>query len=81
MAELKTKSKMRLNETRILLLGCQILIGFDFRGFFEPGFEKMTPYMQQLELAVVGLMLLGLCALMVPAAHHRIVLHGRNSGW
>ncbi len=79
MAKLKDKIENALNETRILVLGIQILIGFSFRTFFEPGFEKMTPYTQQLQLAGLGLMLVGLGVLLVPAPYHRIVLHGRNT--
>ncbi len=79
MASLKDKIENALNETRILVLGIQILIGFGFRGFFEPGFNRMSPEAQQLQLAALGLMLLGLGVLMIPVPYHRIVLHGRNT--
>ncbi len=79
MATLKDKIENVLNETRILVLGIQILIGFGFRTFFEPGFEKMAPYSQQIQLAALGLMLTGFGVLMIPAPYHRIVLHGRNT--
>ena len=80
MAKLTDKIENVLNETRILVLGIQILIGFGFRSFFEPGYKKMAPYSQQIQLAALGLMLVGLALLMIPAAFHRIVLHGRNTG-
>ncbi len=79
MAKLKDKIENVLNETRILVLGIQILIGFDFRSFFEPGFEKMAPHTQQIQLASLALMLVGLGVLMIPAPYHQIVLHGRNT--
>jgi len=79
LANLTDKIENVLNETRILVLGIQILIGFGFRGFFEPGFSRMQPYAQQVQLAALGLMLLGLALLMIPAPYHRIVLHGRNT--
>lgn len=79
MAELKDKIESALNETRILVLGIQILVGFDFRGFFEPGFDKMVPYRQQIQLAALALMLAGLAVLMMPVSYHRLVLHGRNT--
>lgn len=79
MAQLKDKIENALNETRILVLGIQILIGFGFRGFFEPGFARMSPYAQQVQLAALGLMLVGVGVLLVPAPYHRIVLHGRNT--
>jgi hypothetical protein len=80
MANLKDKIENVLNETRILVLGIQILIGFGFRTFFEPGFAKMSTPTQQLQLAALGLMLAGFGVLMVPPPYHRIVLHGRNTG-
>lgn len=79
MAELKQKIENVLNETRILALGIQILIGFDFRSFFEPGFNEMPAYAQQLHLAALALMLACFGVLMIPAPYHRIVLHGRNT--
>jgi hypothetical protein len=78
-AQLKDKIENASNEIRILVLGIQILIGFGFRTFFEPGFAKMSPYAQQLQLATLGLMLLGFGVLMVPVPYHRVVLHGRNT--
>ncbi len=80
MAKLKDKIENVLNETRILVLGIQILIGFAFRTFFEPGFDRMAPHTQQLQLVALGLMLLGFGVLMLPVPYHRIVLHGRNTG-
>lgn len=79
MARLNDKIENVLNETRILVLGIQILIGFGFRGFFEPRFEQMPGYARELQLGALALMLAGLGVLMVPAAYHRIVLHGRNT--
>ena len=60
MAKLTDKIENVLNETRILVLGIQILIGFDFRTFFEPGYEKMEPDARQIQLAALALMLVGL---------------------
>src|ERR1700751_5417781 len=78
-AQLKDKIENVLNETRILVLGIQILIGFDFPSFFEPGYSKMAHYTQQIQLTALGLMLICLAVLLIPVASHRIVLHGRNT--
>lgn len=80
MAQLKDKIENVLNESRILVLGIQILIGLAFKSFFEPGFAKMPHDTQLIQLAMLGLMLLGFGLLLVPAPYHRIVLHGRNTG-
>lgn len=79
MAKLTDKVENALNEIRILVLGLQILIGFAFRGFFEPGFQKMARYAQLLHLWELGLILLALGVMMVPVSYHRIVLHGRTT--
>ena len=79
MAKPSDKIENVLNESRILVLGIQILIGFEYRTFFEPGFEKMAPYGQQLQLAALGLMLFCLGILLLPAPYHRVVLAGRDT--
>jgi hypothetical protein len=76
MAKLKNKIENALNEGRILILGGQVLIGFYFRAFFEPGFPKLPRYAQLIEIATLGLMLVGLGLLIWPAAYHRIVYKG-----
>ena len=41
MAKLKDKIKTALDEGRMLVLGAQILVGFQYRAVFEPVFEKL----------------------------------------
>src|SRR5690348_6595442 len=79
MAQLKDKIENSLNECRILLLGGQVLIGFFFRGFFEPTFAKLPMAVQYTEVAMLAIMLLSLGLLIWPAAYHRIVLRGEVS--
>src|SRR5947209_20124462 len=79
MAKLKDKIENALNETRILVLGIQILIGFAYRSFFEPGFHHMPHISQQIQLASLVMMLAGLVVLMLPVSCHRVVLQGRNT--
>lgn len=77
MAKLADKVENALNEGRILLLGGQVLIGFFFRGFFEPGFPRLSLHAQHLEVATLCLMLIALGLLIWPAAYHHIVEAGR----
>jgi hypothetical protein len=37
------KIKTALNETRLLILGSQILFGFQFNGIFQDSFEQLFP--------------------------------------
>jgi hypothetical protein len=41
MAALGRKVKNALDEARILVLGVQVLLGFQYRGFMEPGYERL----------------------------------------
>jgi hypothetical protein len=52
---LSDKVKVALEETRILILGAQILLGFGFRGVFAERFDQLPPnarYLDALGLAL-----------------------------
>jgi len=70
-----------LNESRILILGAQFLLGFQFRSAFEPGFSELPRLSQGLTMAGLGLLLIALALLISPAAYHRIVERGEDSKW
>src|SRR2546421_10276702 len=76
MAELRKKVKCALDEARMLVLGSQVLLGFEFRAFFEKGFDELPPSAQHLKFASLLLMLIALLLLILPAAFHRIVEQG-----
>src|ERR671933_377892 len=59
MAKIKDKVKNALDEARMLVLGAQVLVGFQFRSVFEPGFDQLPLLSQLLKLLGLGLMLLG----------------------
>jgi hypothetical protein len=76
MAELRKKVKLALDEARMLVLGSQVLLGFQFRSFFESSFDKAPRHAQLLKFAGLDLMLLAILLLILPAAYHRIVEQG-----
>ena len=76
---LRTKIKNALDEARILVLGAQVLLGFQYRAFFEPRFAKLPRLHQELELAGLLLLLAVILLVMLPAARHRIVERGRDT--
>lgn len=78
MAKLKDKIKTALDEGRMLILGAQVLIGFNYRSVFEPGFERLSRPAQDLKLTSLAVMLLGAALLMSPGAYHRIVHNGED---
>jgi len=70
---LRTKVKNALDEARILVLGTQVLLGFQYRAFFEPAFERLPPLNQGLELVGLLLLLVAMGLVLLPAARHRLV--------
>ena len=79
MAKLKDKIQNALDESRMLVLGSQVLLGFQYRSAFEPGFEKLPVLTQYLKMGGLCLLLVALGLLLSPAAHHRIVEEGEAS--
>jgi cytochrome bd-type quinol oxidase subunit 2 len=79
MTKLKDKIQNALDEGRMLVLGSQVLVGFQFRSVFEPGFEKLSLSSQYLKLSALGLMLVALGLLLAPGAYHRIVEEGEDT--
>ncbi|HEY0375730.1 MAG TPA: DUF6328 family protein [Pyrinomonadaceae bacterium] len=79
MAQLKDKIQNALDEARMLVLGSQVLLGFQFRSVFEPGFAKLPPSSQYLKLTGLALMLVALGLLLAPGAYHRIVERGEDT--
>jgi DMSO reductase anchor subunit len=79
MATLSDKIKSALDESRMLMLGAQILLGFQYRETFEPGFEKLPPSSQFLKVGSLTLILIVTALLIAPGAYHRIVRRGEDS--
>src|SRR4051794_3084783 len=67
-AKLSTKVKNALDEARILVLGAQVLLGFQYRVFFEKGYDKLPPADRWCELAALLALLVSVGALFLPAS-------------
>lgn len=78
MAQLKDKIKTALDESRMLILGAQVLLGFQYRSVFESGFDKLPLSSQYLKLCGLCLMLVAVGMIMSPGAFHRIVAEGED---
>ena len=79
MAKLKDRIKTALDEGRMLILGSQILLGFQYRAVFEPVFERLPESSRLLKLGALCLMLMAAALLMSPGAYHRIVAEGEDT--
>lgn len=78
--ELQKKVKTALDETRMLVLGGQILLGFGLRGAFADAFDQLPAHARYLDAAGLGLMVVVLGLLILPEPYHRIVEDGVDSG-
>jgi hypothetical protein len=77
--QLKDKIRLSLDESRMLILGAQILLGFQFRVVLEPGFEHLPPSSQYLKLIAMVILLGGIALIMSPGSYHRIVRAGNDA--
>jgi hypothetical protein len=72
--------KTALDETRMLALGAQILLGFEFSGVFREGFTTLPLYARYLDGAALLLMIVTVALLIAPETFHQIVDIGANTG-
>lgn len=79
MSNIFSKVQNALDESRILVLGTQVLVGLQFRSALEHGFESLPFHTQILKLIGLSLLLLALALFMSPAAYHRIVHFGNDN--
>ena len=77
--DLQRKLKVALNENRLLMLGTQVLFGFQFNGVFQELFVEL-PYMSRmLESSGLTLLMSSIAFLIAPSMHHRIVEGGQDN--
>jgi Family of unknown function (DUF6328) len=79
MTPLNDKMRKTLEETHILVLGSQIILGFKFQSAFQPGFEHVSPHGRWLFASSLGLLLLTFLLLVLPTPVHRIVEGGNDT--
>jgi hypothetical protein len=76
---LDRKVKTALDETRLLILGIQVLLGFQFQAFFQTGFAQLSFASKAYCVASLALQTLSLGLLIVPSMEHRLVEMGSSS--
>jgi hypothetical protein len=79
MTQLKEKIQNALDETRMLILGAEILVGFEFTPVFQEGFKHLSLASQNLNLGALVLMLITVALLISPAAFHHPTEKGQDS--
>ena len=78
--DLSKKVKIALDETRILILGAQILLGFQLRGAFSDAYKQLPAHARYLDGLALGLMVVAVGLLITPGPYHRIVEGGEDTG-
>jgi hypothetical protein len=77
---IKDQIQDAMDEARTLVLGTQVLLGFQYQSVFEPRFPQLTDFEQAFSLLSLGLLLVAFCLLILPAANHIIANHGEDDG-
>lgn len=71
--------KISLDETRILIIGAQILLGIQFVGTFQEGFAALPLLLRALHVVALVAMVACIACLIAPSMQHRIVEKGYES--
>jgi hypothetical protein len=76
---LEKKVQDALNESRILVLGVQVLLSFQYTSVLENAFVKLPFISQALELVTLALLLLTFGLLVSPIPYHLLVWRSEDS--
>src|SRR5438270_2035666 len=79
MSELRDRIENALNETRMLMLGAQVLVGFGYVSTFYRRFEELPEPARYAKLVSLALLLVALALIVAPVPFHNIVERGRDS--
>lgn len=77
MGATRERTQKGFSETRTVILGAQILLGFQYQAIFESGFGKLPPWAQDSAPVVFALLALSLACMIAPTPFHRLAEHGR----
>jgi Family of unknown function (DUF6328) len=80
MAKVKDRVKSGLDEGRMLVLGVQVLLGFQYSWVFQKDFDQLPRSSQYLQAIGLGLLLVTLALLTSNAPYHQIAARGRATG-
>jgi Family of unknown function (DUF6328) len=77
--DLQKKLKVALNDNRLLILGTQVLFGFQFNGIFQELFVELPYPSRVLETSGLTLLMVSIAFLVAPSMHHRLVESGQDN--
>src|SRR4051794_14275367 len=77
--EMSRKLKAALDETRTLMMGSQILFGFQLEAVFQERFTELDVGRKALTALAILLMAATIGVLITPSCRHRLLEHGDAS--
>src|SRR4051812_27569254 len=75
---LESKLKTAMDESRLLILGAQVLFGFQFQAVFQELFEELGRAGRAVHCASLALLLITIGCLIAPGSIHQIVYGGES---
>jgi uncharacterized protein DUF6328 len=74
----ESRLKTALDESRLLILGAQVLFGFQFEAVFQERFPYVSDAARQMHGAGLVLMLVSISLLIAPSLFHQIIFAGES---
>jgi hypothetical protein len=78
-AEQEAKTQDALNESRILVLGVQVLLSFQYSSFLESSFDQLPHSSQYLEAIALSLLIIAFGLFVAPAPNHLLIWSDQDS--
>src|SRR5687768_12170342 len=76
--EIESRLKTALDESRLLILGAQVLFGFQFEAVFQERFSDIPEGSRLIHNAGLVLMLISISLLIAPSLFHQIIFGGES---
>lgn len=75
---IEAKLKTALDESRLLILGAQVLFGFQFEAVFQELFAEIPMTSRYVHCAGLVMLLASICLLIAPSLFHQIIFVGES---
>jgi Family of unknown function (DUF6328) len=76
--DVESRLKTALDESRLLILGAQVLFGFQFEAVFQERFPQIPAESQLIHNAGLVLLLISVSLLIAPSLFHQIIFRGES---
>lgn len=76
--EIESRLKTALDESRLLILGAQVLFGFQFEAVFQELFPSIPQSSRYIHCLGLVMLLISVCLLIAPSLFHQIIFEGES---